>query len=311
MSNPLRIAFMGTPYFVVPTVQALMDSKHDLVCVYTQPPREKGRKKQIEETPVHKYADGAGFEVRHPVNFKSSEDVQDFESLDLDVAIVAAYGMLLPEPILNAPKHGCINIHPSLLPRWRGPSPVQYALWKGDRETGVSIMSLEKGMDTGPVLAQEKTSTAGKNFDDLNLELWRKGTKLLIEVLDELSETGELKSTPQSEEDVTYCKLLTKEDARIDWSQSSDDVSLQIRGLNPRPGTWCLDQNGKRLRVLEASPQSYKVDSKTGTILESGGVVCGDNTVLMLETIQPENKNAMDVKSALNGKYLEIGAVLQ
>ena len=311
MSNSLRIAFMGTPYFVVPTVQALLDSPHNLVCVYTQPPREKGRKKQIEETPVHKYADGAGLEVRYPENFKSKKDVEDFEDLNLDVVIVAAYGMLLPEPILNAPQYGCINIHPSLLPRWRGPSPVQYALWKGDRETGVSLMSLDKGMDTGPLLAQEKTTTAGKNFDDLNLELWQAGTKLLMDELGKLVENEELKTTPQDEEGVTRCKLLKKEDGRIDWTQNAEDIDLQIRGLNPWPGTWCLDRNEKRFRVLEAAPQTYKVDNEPGTVLESGSVVCGDSSVLLLQTVQPENKNAMDVKSALNGGYLEIDSVLR
>jgi methionyl-tRNA formyltransferase len=311
MAGVLRIAFMGTPYFVVPTAQALLDSRHDLVCIYTQPPREKGRKRQIEETPVHRYGEGAGIEVRHPGSFKSADDVKAFEDLDLDVAIVAAYGMLLPEVILKAPKHGCINIHPSLLPRWRGPSPVQYALWKGDKETGVSIMSLDKGMDTGPVLAQESTDTAGKNFDDLNLELWKTGTRLLMDVLDDLAETGELKKTPQSSEGVTYCKLLTKEQGHIDWTQSAHDIDLQIRSLNPWPGTWCLTDKGKRLRIYEAQPQSYSVKNKPGTILESGSIVCGKDTVLLLKTVQPENKNAMDIKSALNGGFLEVGSVLK
>ena len=311
MSKNLRIAFMGTPYFVVPTAQALLDSTHDLVCIYTQPPREKGRKKTIEETPVHKYADGAGIEVRHPVNFKSKEDIKNFEDLNLDVAVVAAYGMLLPEPILNAPTHGCINIHPSLLPRWRGPSPVQYALWKGDRATGVSLMSLDKGMDTGPLIGQEKTITAGKNFDDLNLELWQTGTKLLINALDDLSETGELKTTPQNEDGVTRCKLLKKEDGHIDWSQSADEIDLQIRGLNPWPGTWSIDEAGKRLKIFEAAVETYKADGIPGSVLESGNVVCGGNSVLSLKTVQPENKTAMDTKSAVNGGYLKVGSVLK
>ena len=311
MSKKLRIAFMGTPYFVVPTVQALLDSDHDLVCIYTQPPREKGRKKIIEETPVHKYAEGAIIDIRHPAHFKSAEDVKAFQDLELDVAVVAAYGMLLPQAILDAPKHGCINIHPSLLPRWRGPSPVQYALWKGDRETGVSIMSLDKGMDTGPLIAQEKTTTAGKNFDDLNLELWQKGTQLLIEALDDLAETDELKTTPQSNERVTRCKLFKKEDGHIDWSQHADEIELQIRGLNPWPGTWSIDEAGKRLKIFEAGVETYKADGAAGTILESGNIVCGDNSVLSPKTVQPENKTAMDTASALNGGYLKVGSVLK
>ena len=311
MSKKLRIAFMGTPYFVVPTVQALLDSTHELVCIYTQPPRAKGRNKQLEETPVHKYGEGADIEVRHPINFKSKEDVQAFEDLNLDIAIVAAYGMLLPEPILNAPKHGCINIHPSLLPRWRGPSPVQYALWKGDTETGVSLMSLDKGMDTGPLLAQETTETRDKNFDELNLELWQKGTRLLINALDDLAQSGTLKTMPQSDDGVTRCKLLTKEDGHIDWSQTAVEIDRQIRGLNPWPGTWCFDETGKRLKIFQADVETYKAQGKSGTVLESGNIICGDNSVLSLKKIQPENKNSMDVKSALNGGYLKVGSILK
>ena len=310
MSKPLRIAFMGTPDFVVPTVQALIDSLHDLVCLYTQPPREKGRHHKLEKTPVHLLAEEQNIEICHPENFKSAEDVQKFKDLNLDVAIVAAYGMLLPESILNAPKFGCINIHPSLLPRWRGPSPIQYAIWHGDQETGVSIMRLDKGMDSGPILAQEKTPVDDKNFEILNKELWQTGTKLLLNVLDDLSETGELKLTPQNHEDATYCKLFTKEQGRIHWTQTAEEIDRQVRGLNPWPGTWCLDQEDKRIKILAADAVDNPTGQKPGTVMKDGFIICGQGAILPTK-IQPENKKPMDIKSALNGGYLKEGDVLQ
>ena len=308
MFQPLRIAFMGTPDFVTPAVQSLIDGPHDLVCLYTQPPREKGRKKQIEKTSVHLLGEGRGIEVRHPINFKSDNDIQAFQDLNLDVAIVAAYGMLLPQVILDAPKHGCFNIHPSLLPRWRGPSPIQYAIWKGDQETGVSLMSLVKAMDAGPIIAQDKVDIgADTTFQMLNKQLWEKGTALLSNCLDGLAETGELQTTPQNEDDVTYCKLLTKEHGRIDFNQTAEEIDQQIRGLNPWPGTWCLDQNEKRLKILSASLSDNTSDERAGKILSDGKIVCGNKTVLKLTKIQPENKKSMDIQDALNGAYLKQG----
>ena len=311
MADKLRIAFMGTPDFVVPTMRALMNGLHDLVCIYTQPPRAKGRKQQLEKTPVHLAAEEAGIEVRHPVNFKETDDVAAFEALNLDVAVVAAYGMLLPQNILDAPRFGCINIHPSLLPRWRGPSPVQYAIWQGDSETGVSVMSLEKGMDTGPLLAQEKIAIeSDTNFENLNADLWKKGTQCLNNVLDDLAETGALKQTPQSEEGVSYCKLLTKEQGHVDWSQNAQQIDWQIRGLNPWPGTWCLDEDGKRIKILKAKISEHTTSEKEGRILEGGAIACGHGSVLQLIEIHLENKKPMDIKVALNGSHIEIGSIL-
>lgn len=311
MSKKLRIAFMGTPDFVVPIVQSLIEGPHDLVCVYTQPPREKGRRKKLEKTPVHIVAEKAGIEVRHPANFKADEDIKAFQDLNLDAAVVAAYGMLLPSPILEAPKQGCINIHPSLLPRWRGPSPVQYAIWKGDKETGVSVMSLEKAMDTGAIIAQEKHLVSGEEtFGTLNQALWDKGKNLLSKCLDDLAQTGELKNTPQSEAGVTYCKLFTKEQGHIDWNQPAEDIDRQIRALNPWPGTWCLEGNGKRFKILSASVLKEESSKNLGDVLEGGRIICGSGTVLQLNKIQPENKKSMDIKSALNGGHLTIGDTL-
>jgi len=308
MGKPLRIAFMGTPDFVCSTVQALIDSPHELIYLYTQPPREKGRNKKIEKTPVHLLSEEVQIEVRHPHNFKSVDDIESFEALNLDVAIVAAYGMLLPQAILDAPKFGCINIHPSLLPRWRGPSPIQYAIWKGDEQTGVSVMSLEKSMDTGPIIAQESLPINGETtFEGLNIELWKLGTNLLMSALDNLSETQELKSNSQNDEGVTYCKLLTKEHGRVDWSQLAQEIDCQIRGLNPWPGTWSLNSEGKRFKILGAKITQENSDQEVGTILNDGKVSCGNNEVLQLTQLQPENKKPMDVQTALNGGHIKEG----
>lgn len=314
MSKKLRIAFMGTPDFVTPLIKAIQDSDYELVCVYTQPPREAGRKRQLQNTPVHDYAVEHNIPVYHPVNFKNEDDVQIFQDHNLDVAIVAAYGMLLPQIILDAPNHGCINIHPSKLPRWRGPSPIQYAIWQGDQETAVSIMSLVKEMDAGPILAQETVEILDRNFTEMNAILWEKGVQNLIAILNELSDTGALSPVPQNEAGVTYCKLLTKEHGKIDWRQTAQEIDCQIRGLNPWPGTWCVDSNGKRLKILEAefceAQSDYPHDNLQGTILEGGRIVCGEKSVLKIQRLQPENKKPMDVSAAINGAYLKIGDVL-
>ena len=320
MNKKLRVAFMGTPDFVLPTIQSLIDGPHELLCIYTQPPRPQGRKKELVNTPAHNLANAQNIEVRHPNNFKSGKDIKDFEDLELDVAIVAAYGMLLPQIILDAPKFGCINIHPSLLPRWRGPSPIQYAIWKGDDETGVTVMELEKAMDTGPIIAQEKCLiTPETNFISLNHDLWAKGTVLLNQALDDIATTNQLHSTPQREEGVSYCKMLTKESGRIDWTQNAPEIDCQIRGLNPWPGTWCFDSDGKRTKILEARfeaddhkslPDNAGIAWSAGKILSNGQVVCGDDTILKLIKIQPENKKPMSVKDAENGGYLTQGDFL-
>jgi methionyl-tRNA formyltransferase len=305
--KPLRIAFMGTPDFVCPIIQALIDSPHELVCLYTQPPREKGRKQKIEKTPVHLFGEAQNIEVRHPANFKSVNDINDFEKLNLDIAIVAAYGLLLPEVILNAPRHGCINIHPSLLPRWRGPTPVQYTLWMGDKQAGVSVMGLEKSMDTGPIIAQKAIDvTPDMTFTTLNEQLWEIGRGLLMDALDDIADNDAVKSQPQSTESVTYCKLMTKQHGAINWAQSTaQEIDCQIRGLNPWPGTYSF-VGGKRLKILQANPLYTSSNEFAGTILENGCIVCANKTILQLLTVQPENKKPMNIEDALNGGYLDL-----
>lgn len=306
--KPLRIAFMGTPDFAVAPLDALYTSGHELVCVYTQPPRPKGRSGRMEGSPVHQYAEGRGILVRTPKNYKDERDVQAFRDLNLDVAVVAAFGMLLPESILNAPRFGCLNIHPSLLPRWRGPSPVQYAIWKGDAETGVCVMQLVKQMDAGPVISRRRVPVRPQTtFESLNNELWALGSAMIEECVNRLAEDGGIESEPQPEDGVTFCKLLTREDGRIDWTQSASDIDRQIRGLTPWPGVWTTVE-GRRLKILEAEVSESVGAQAEGMILNRHGLIaCGGDTALKLLRVQPENAKPMDAASAFNGGYLREG----
>lgn len=311
MSKKLRIAFMGTPNFSVGALQALIQSRHDVVCVYTQPPRPKGRGQQVQKSAIHECAEEAGIEVRYPLNFKDAKDVQEFADLDLDVAVVAAYGLILPQNILEAPKHGCINIHASLLPRWRGAAPIHRAILAGDDESGVTIMQMEKGLDTGPEIAKEKVMIeSDMTATQLHDELADLGAKMITQVMDELAEKGSLTSTPQSEEGVTYAHMLKKEEGLIDWSKDASEIDRQIRALNPWPGTWCTLPSGKRLKIKKATLVRQMQEGAVGSLNDQGLVICGDCFGLQLEEIQPENKKPMDVKAALNGGYLSVGDIL-
>lgn len=311
MIKPLRIAFMGTPDFSVNALQALIESDHEVVCVYTQPPRPKGRGQQVQRSAVHECADLAGIEVRHPVNFKADEDIQAFQDLDLDVAVVAAYGLILPKEILDAPKHGCINIHASILPRWRGAAPIHRAIWAGDTKTGVTIMQMDVGLDTGDMIAVEKAPiTTQTTLTYLHDALSDMGARMIVPCMDELSKSGVIEKIPQSDEGMTYAKMLNKNDGKVDWSQSAVEIDRQVRALNPWPGTWFLNQNNKRLKILEVALSDHSSDENAGAIIEGGMVVCGKNSVLKLIKIQPENKKPMDIKTALNGGHITIGDVL-
>lgn len=310
MTKSLRIAFMGTPDFSVKALQALIDSDHDVVCVYSQPPRPKGRGKKVQASPVHQCAEAAAIEVRTPLNFKDPKDVEDFKSLNLDVAVVAAYGLILPKAILDAPTYGCVNIHASLLPRWRGAAPIQRAIWAGDTETGITLMQMDVGLDTGDMIAVEKIPINNQTIcADLHDDLAAIGAKMIVPCLDQLAQEGGLTSTPQPEEGMTYAHMLKKEDGHIDWTKTAFEIDRQIRALNPWPATWSL-LNGKRLKILKAFPLQEKVEGVAGKILSDGKIICGQGSLLQLDQIHPENKNVMDVKAALNGDLLHIGDVL-
>jgi len=310
MTKPLRIAFMGTPDFAVKALEVLIASNHEVVCVYSQPPRPKGRGQKLQSSPVHQCAEKAGIEVRTPLNFKNSEDIENFENLHLDVAIVAAYGLILPQKILEAPQYGCINIHASLLPRWRGAAPIQRSIWAGDTQTGITLMQMDVGLDTGDMIAVEKTPiTPDTTCLELHDSLSHLGAQMIIPCLNQLAEHGVLEKTPQPETGMTYAKMLSKQDGHIDWTQSAKEIDRQVRALNPWPGTWCFNQNQKRLKILEVEIDNYKTELKSGTIFENGLISCGNRTVLKLKMIQPENKTSMDIQTAMNGNHIKLGDI--
>lgn len=303
---------MGTPDFSVPALKALIASRHKVVCVYSQPPRPKGRGQHVQESPVHEAAKAAGIEVRTPLNFKKDEDIAAFMALELDVAVVAAYGLILPKAILDAPVHGCLNIHASLLPRWRGAAPIHRAIQEGDSETGITIMQMDVGLDTGPMIKKKavpiRPSTTAQSLHDM---LSAVGSSMIVEVIDSLADNGMLDSVPQPEDGSTYAKMLKKEEGKIDWSKPASYIDCQIRAFNPWPGTWCETNKGRRLKIIEAVPMPFKSGEAPGTVIDEDGViVCGDGATIKLETLQPESKNPMNVSDAFSGGYLKSGQLL-
>lgn len=308
---------MGTPVFTVPVLEALIGSGHDVVCVYTQPPRPKGRGNRIQRTAIHECADRHGIEVRTPVSLKKDAAARTaFLQTGLDAAVVAGYGMMLPQEILDGPRFGCLNIHPSLLPRWRGTSPVQHSIWKGDSKTGVTIIRLVEKMDAGPMIAQKKISVGEKaTAADLDGILWPMGAAMLTDALDRLARGEELALAVQNEQEATYAPLLTKEDGRIDWARSAAEIDRQVRALNPWPGVWTLNGEGKRIKILAAeipvSPPSSAARGEGIFLDRTGHVSCGGGSALRLVTVQPENAKALDMAAAVNGGYLKVNDIFQ
>lgn len=307
---------MGTPDFAVPALRRIAeDTPHQVIAVYSQPPRPKGRGHKVQKSPVHEYAESQGIEVFTPLSLKTPDDQKAFLELNADVAIVAAYGLILPKVILDAPRYGCINIHASLLPRWRGASPIQQSVWHGDAKSGVSIMQMDIGLDTGPVIVDgDVPILADTTASSLHNQLSDIGGQLIVKTLDMLSilpaDQNRLPSIPQDDPRVTYAPLLKKEDGHIHWAQTAEAIDRQIRALNPWPGvvTYLGDQ---AFKVLEASIQTDQTsDDPVGTVLnKKGDVICGDGTVLRIQILQPHGKKAMDFSSAINGGYIKPGDI--
>jgi methionyl-tRNA formyltransferase len=303
----LRLAFMGSPTFALPALEALLNAGHEVCCVYSQPPRPAGRGKQERETPVHAFAAARGIEVRTPKSLKRAEEQEAFAALKLDAAIVVAYGLILPKPILDAPKLGAFNLHGSLLPRWRGAAPIQRAIMAGDRITGVQVMRMEEGLDTGPVLATAETLIDGEdNSSTLHDRLAGLGAGLLIDTLDKL-ERGEARETPQSEEGVTYAHKITPAEARIDWSRSAREVDCMIRGLAPHPGAWC-EIGGARVKVLHS--RLGLGEGAPGEALDDEMLIaCGSGAVRLL-TVQREGRSPLAAEAYLRGAPAPAGTRL-
>jgi len=300
----MRLAFMGSPDFAVPALDALVEAGHEIAAVYAQPPRPAGRGKKDRPTAVHARADALGLEVHTPKSLRDETAQTAFSDLNLDAAIVAAYGLILPKQILQAPKFGCLNIHPSLLPRWRGAAPIQRAVMAGDARTGVCIMQMEEGLDTGPVLKQMETAigkseTAASLHDRLAVE----GARLLVEAVMQLST---LDAVPQSEDGVTYASKIDKAEARIDWTRSAAALDAHIRGLSPFPGAW-FGIGEDRIKLLLAELASDT--GAPGVILNENTVACGEGA-LRVKRLQRAGKPAMDAEDFLRGFSLPVGSTL-
>lgn len=298
----MRIIYMGTPDFAVPALDALVAAGHDIAAVYSQPPRPAGRGKALRPSPVHQRAEALGITVRTPVSLKDAAIQAEFAALDADVAVVAAYGLILPRPILAAPRHGCMNIHASLLPRWRGAAPIQRAILAGDNVTGVTIMDMEAGLDTGPMRAKHVTPVEGKSAGMLTNELAAAGAELMVEVLDDLALHPPV---VQPEDGVTYAAKIDKAEARLDFTQDAHQVERHIRAFNPVPGAFFV-YNGERFRILTAQVEAH--DGPTGQLLDHSLLIgCGHGAIRPV-LIQRAGKAAMSVGELLRGFVMPIGS---
>ena len=299
---------MGTPDFSVPALASLIEANHDICVVYTQPPRPGGRGKKLQKTPIHKFAEDQGILVNTPSSLKTPEALRMLSSLNLDALVVAAYGLILPPEVLKIPKLGCLNIHASLLPRWRGAAPIQRAIMEGDDESGVCIMLMEPGLDTGPILSCKKITlgnhTTGASLHD---DLAFMGANLINPTLIDFA-NGKIAAIPQRDQDAIYAKKLSKEDGHLDWSKPADELERLIRALNPWPGAWCI-LNGERIKIHKASV--LNVDNTVrgaGTILSDDFTVACGKGILKITELQKTGKKVMTSFEYLRGNPIEVGS---
>ncbi|MGE5546674.1 MAG: methionyl-tRNA formyltransferase [Solirubrobacterales bacterium] len=303
----MRLAFMGTPDFSVPILAALLDAGHEVVCVYSQPPRPAGRGHKEQPTPVHAFAQSKGIEVRTPKSLKAPEDQAAFAALNLDAAVVAAYGLILPKAILDAPRYGCLNVHASLLPRWRGAAPIQRAILAGDAESGVTIMQMDQGLDTGAMLLTETLPITGETTaSSLHDALAAMGARMIVDALARVA-AGTAVATPQPEDGVTYAAKLAKDEGRIDWSHPAIALERAVRALNPWPGVWC-EVGGERLKILAAEVTAGS--GAPGSVIDDRlAVACGEGA-LRLTRVQRAGKAPMTAEELLRGFAVPKGTAL-
>ena len=303
----LRIIFMGTPEFSVPSLVKLVEQGHEVIACYTQPPRPAGRRGlELKKSPVHEKADALGIPVFTPSSLKSEEEQKQFAEFGADVAIVIAYGLLLPREILNAPQFGCYNGHASLLPRWRGAAPIQRAIMAGDEETGVNIMKMDEGLDTGPIMMGEKmpiskNMTAGELHDVLSALT----ANLMVDAVRALEE-GASTLTDQPDEGVVYASKIDKSETRIDWSKSAEEVHNHIRGLSPFPGAWCeMELGGKTQRVKVLGSEQEENNGPAGTMLDDALLIACGSGAVRLVTVQRAGKQVQSAEEFLRGNKVE------
>ena len=313
----MRLAFMGTPDFAVPTLEALIAAGHEIAAVYSQPPRPAGRGKALRPSPVHQRAEAAAIEVRTPLSLRSEDEQRRFAALALDAAVVAAYGLILPEPILAAPRRGCLNVHGSILPRWRGAAPVQRAILAGDEVTGVTIMGMERGLDTGPMFAVRETPVDRKTAGELTDEIARMGADLMVEVLGRLEE---IEPVPQPQEGVTYASKIEKHEARLDFTRDADAAERQVRAFNPMPGAF-FELGGERIKILAADVlpgegRGSEDDAagprpSPGTVLDDRLTIACSEGALSPRLVQRAGRGVMTPAELLRGFAIPAGTRLR
>ncbi|HVI98673.1 MAG TPA: methionyl-tRNA formyltransferase [Sphingomonas sp.] len=299
----MRIIFMGTPDFAVPVLDALVGAEHEVVAAYTQPPRRAGRGKQLMPSPVQARAEALGIAVRAPASLKGADEQAALAALDADVAVVAAYGLILPQAVLDTPRRGCLNVHASLLPRWRGAAPIQRAILAGDAETGVGIMQMEVGLDTGPVRLEGRTPVHGKTAGVLIGELSAMGARLMVEVLADLDAYP---TRPQAQDGITYAPKIDKAETRLDFTQPAAQVERQVRAFNP-PGAW-FEHGGERIRVLSAA--MAEGSGMPGTVIDGElTIACGTGAIQPI-LVQRAGRGVMTADELLRGFAISAGTRL-
>ena len=301
----MRIIFMGSPEFAVPALNALVEAGHEIAAVYCQPPRPAGRGKGDRKTAVHERAEQLGLEVRTPRSLRNAEEQERFAALEADLAVVAAYGLILPKPILEAPRLGCVNIHASLLPRWRGAAPIQRAILAGDTVSGVTIMQMDEGLDTGPMLLVRKLTLDRKNAGQVTEEMSRLGAHCLMEWI---ADPTSYRPQAQSDEGATYAPKIDKAEARIDWNSPSEAIERQVRALAPTPGAW-FEANGERIKLLGATAGRDASGSPGEVLDQSLSVACGEGYIRPLK-VQRAGRAAMTPGELLRGFAIPKGTIL-
>jgi methionyl-tRNA formyltransferase len=301
----MRIIFMGTPDFAVPTLDALIAAGHEIVAAYCQPARPAGRGKALRPSPVQAAAEAAGIEVHTPLTLRDPDAQAAFAALEPDLAVVAAYGLILPEPILNAPRYGCLNVHASLLPRWRGAAPIQRAILAGDERTGITIMGMEKGLDTGPIYAVRETAIDGKTAGELTSELAGIGGALMVRVIDSLPRA---QRTPQPDNGVTYASKVDKAEAHLDFSASAAVVERQVRAFNPVPGAY-FEWNAERIKLLAA--EVTDAHGEPGRVLDDKLTIACSDGAIVPTLVQRAGRAAMTSGELLRGFAIPAGSLLE
>jgi methionyl-tRNA formyltransferase len=301
----LRLAFMGTPDFAVPVFAELIGAGHEISCAYTRAPRPKGRGMAEAKSAVHLLADSLAVPVRTPATLNSDEEQSALAALKVDAAVIVAYGLILPKAILDTPRLGCFNLHASLLPRWRGAAPIQRAIMAGDSETGIMVMRMEEGLDTGPILMSDRVEIGRKTAGVLHDELARRGASLMVCAISAL-ERGAVEEHPQDESGATYAKKISRGETKLDWARPAIELDRHIRGLSPYPGAW-FEANDERIKVLLAEPVGGV--GAPGEVLADYTIACGDGA-LKLITLQRSGRAAVDADSFWRGFPLDPGICL-